>query len=301
MVTVSIILLTKNAGPQLNKLLNCINNQNFEEPFEIIAIDSGSQDNTLKTLKDNNIKIIQINPADFHHSRTRNLGAENACGKILVYLTQDALPLDKNWLKILVKPIKENNISLVYGRQTAYKNAKIMETFFYQYFYPEDENYLTKDDIKDKKSFYIDHVYISDVCSAINVDLWKKIQFDNDISMSEDKDFAIRALLDGHIIKYESKAVVFHSHNYTIKSLFKRRFKDGSAYSQIGFDSKDDSFFFKGLKYFKEELKFVISSKNLVWIPYVVLYDVIYFLGFQIGNYHKYLPLVLKNQLLKEN
>lgn len=301
MVTASIILLTKNAGPQLNKLLKCIGKQNFEEPFEILAIDSGSHDNTLKTLKEYHVKVIEIDPADFHHSKTRNLGAKNANGEILVFLTQDALPSSENYLKTLINPIKVNEkIAVVYGKQVAYDSAKIMEKFFYQYFYPKKEAYLSKKDVKDIKSFYLENIYISDVCSAIRKDVWEKIRFNNDVFMSEDKDFAINVLKSNYNIFYEPNAKVYHSHDYSLKSLFKRRFKDGMAYSTICIDGSD-KFLKKGLKFFKEEIKFIIINKKAHMLPYAFIYNFIYFLGFQMGNYDKKLPSILKNRLLKEN
>ena len=75
--------------------MKIVNNQNFNGNIEVIAIDSGSEDRTLEILKNHDANIFQIEPEEFHHSKTRNLGAEKSNGNFLVYLTQDALPISE--------------------------------------------------------------------------------------------------------------------------------------------------------------------------------------------------------------
>lgn len=283
MPDVSIIILTKNAGNRFEELMNAIYNQNFDGNFEIVVVDSGSTDNTIEIAEKYNARIFKIKPNEFHHSRTRNFGAEKSYGKVLVYLTQDALPLDNNWLSNLLTPLNDRDVAVVYGRQIAYPNAKPMDKFFYSYFYPNCRKVLTKDDTKDLKKFYLDNVFISNVCSAIRRRVWEKIRFNDKVFMSEDKDFALRVLRAGYKIIYEPKAAVYHSHNYTLVSLFKRRFKDGVAYSYIASHGKDE-FISKGLRYFVEEIKFLVNNGYIKWIPYALIYDFVYFLAFQLGK-----------------
>jgi hypothetical protein len=49
--------------------------------------------------------VITIDRAVLDHGGTRNLGAKQARGEILVFLTQDATPADDLWLENLVAPI----------------------------------------------------------------------------------------------------------------------------------------------------------------------------------------------------
>ena len=75
--------------------------------MELIIIDYGSTDNTLNTAKSYPVKIIKIQPEEFGHGKTRNLGANLANGTHIVYLTQDAIPYSINWLKELTEPFKD--------------------------------------------------------------------------------------------------------------------------------------------------------------------------------------------------
>jgi len=75
MVETSIIILTKNAGERFEELMKKIENQTYQD-FEVLVIDSGSEDRTLEIAKKYGCRIYNIKPEEFHHSRTRNLGDE---------------------------------------------------------------------------------------------------------------------------------------------------------------------------------------------------------------------------------
>src|SRR4030043_2343566 len=105
---ISIILLTKNGDIYLEEVLRKVFAQEIEETFEVIAIDSGSIDHTREILAKFPIRVEEIPPSTFNHGETRNLGARLAKGEYLVYLTQDATPLNEEWLEGLVYPLKED-------------------------------------------------------------------------------------------------------------------------------------------------------------------------------------------------
>lgn len=293
---VSIILLTKNGGSRLEELMLSLNNQRFEGNIEIIAVDSGSHDNTVNILKKYGAIVFEISPEEFHHSKTRNLGAQKSEGDILVYLTQDALPVDDKLLINLINPLKE--FSVVYGRQIANLNAKKMDVFFYSFFYPDKRRFLNQEDAQNPKKFYMENIFVSDVCAALKREVWEKIRFDDDVDMSEDKDFALRVLQNGYKILYEPEAAVYHSHDYNIKSLFKRRFKDGAAFASIALEG-EGNFLSRGLNYFIEQIRYFIKNNYYSCLPYVLLYNFVYFVSFFLGNNHKYLPGFIKNPLMK--
>ena len=106
MVEVSIIILTKNARNQFRDVLKAIFSQNTKYKFEVIVVDSGSTDETLKIAKEFDTKLFQIPPEEFGHGKTRNYGAKLAKGKFLIYLTQDAIPSETNWLDQLLKLLR---------------------------------------------------------------------------------------------------------------------------------------------------------------------------------------------------
>lgn len=279
----SIILLTKNAGEKFDDLLNRIHDQQFPGDIELVVVDSGSTDETVTIARNHGATIAEIDPEQFHHSRTRNRGARLATHDILVYLTQDAMPVNDQWLQRLVAPIENGEAETVYGRQIAYSDAKPMDEFFYNYFYPDRKITLGPTDVVDERQFYLDNVFISDVCSAIDRTVWEEHQFRNDVPMSEDKDFALRILRAGNRVVYEPDATVRHSHQYHLRSMCQRRYNDGKAYAQITHYGTDN-FGKEGVTYVIEELKYLLQHGYHSWIPYAILYDAMHYIGFTAGK-----------------
>jgi len=297
MVDVSIIILTKNAGKRFEELMRRIHSQKFAGMFEVLVIDSGSRDPTLDIAEKHGARIFKIKPQEFHHSRTRNLGAALAQGRFLTYITQDALPVNDRWLESLITPLEnDGKVAAVYGRQVAYPDAKPMEKFFYNYFYPKERKILTYKDAEDPGKFYLENVFTSDVNSAIRREVWEEIGFREDLIMAEDKDFALRALKKGWNIVYEPRACVYHSHNYSVISAFKRRFDDGVAMKQICQNMKNNYIITRGKDYFINEIKFLIKEHRK-WIPYAILYNLARYLGIILGKNYEYIPRMLVKKL----
>jgi rhamnosyltransferase len=269
-----------------------LRSQNYQD-FEVIVVDSGSTDGTLGIVKEYGYKFYCIPSEEFHHSRTRNLGAEFSRGDYLVYITQDALPLDNKFLEKLMEWLKDDRVAGVYGRQKAYPCATPMEKFFYSYFYPNERKVITYADLENLTEFYVSHVYVSDVCSAIKKDIWEKINFDKNIIMAEDKKWAIDVLRAGYNLIYEPKATIYHSHNYSITSVFKRRFYDSIAMKQICNSSVAAS---KGFLYLLNEMKYLMKNHK-AWIPYALVYNFARFTGFGLGLNYKRIPSVIEKRM----
>ncbi len=142
-VDTSIIILTKENGANFPRLLDRIYSQQYNNSYEVIVIDSGSTDGTLEAARQYPLKLAQIKPEEFHHGGTRNFGAEVAQGKYLVYITQDALPKNNDWLQKMTDNFADPQVAMVAGRQIPWESSKPPERFFYYYYYP-NQNKLEK-------------------------------------------------------------------------------------------------------------------------------------------------------------
>src|ERR1700682_2417050 len=117
MIDVSILLLTKNGEHDLKSVLPAVFSQKCMPRFELIAVDSGSTDDTLQILRQFPVRIEQIPAQAFHHARTRNLAAGLAEGEGLIFLSQDAIPASDGWLSALLANFSDLSVGAVYGRQ----------------------------------------------------------------------------------------------------------------------------------------------------------------------------------------
>jgi len=276
----SIILLTKNGGEGFATLLQRLFSQNFDGNYEIIVIDSGSTDGTPEIAQSFPVKIVLIKPEDFHHGRTRNSGAEQAGGRILVYITQDALPLHEHWLHKLTKDLENPQVAMVVGRQIPWQTTKPPEKFFYSYYFPEHRIEV----LRDASDYYRDNMFISNVNSAIKRDVWQQFKFSEDIVLAEDKEFARRILHAGWKIVYQPDAVVYHAHDFSLRSIFQRSVDAGTALRQKVNVPRSRNWVINRLGYFAREAKYIVSNEGgWKWLPYSVTYEASKLLGVALG------------------
>ncbi|MEF8842832.1 MAG: glycosyltransferase family 2 protein [Haloarculaceae archaeon] len=294
--SVSVVIPTKDAGPGFEDILWRIDGQDYPAPVEVVVVDSGSTDGTRERARKFGAALRRIEPDDFHHARTRNYGAECASNEVVVFTVQDARPIDDTWLRPLVDALEEEGVGITYGRQVAYPDAKPMDRFFYQYFYPAEPRTITPEETADHRELYLENVFISDVTAAVPRDVWASVRFDPGTPMSEDKELAIRLLDAGYSLRYEPTAAVHHSHAYTLESLFRRRYDDGAAYADIA-EQGEPVYLSNGLSYVAAEVRHLLSNGEWEWLPYAMVYDAVHFLAFQLGRRDDSLPRPLKRAL----
>jgi len=293
---VSVVIPTKDAGSGFEELLSRIRGQDYPGPVEVVVIDSCSADETRERAREVGATVERIDPEDFHHARTRNYGAECASNEVMVFTVQDARPIDDDWLRSLVGALDEDGVGVAYGRQVAYPDAKPMDRFFYQYFYPPEPRTITPAETADNREFYLENVFISDVTAAVPREVWASLRFDPGTPMSEDKELALRVLESGYSLRYEPAAAVHHSHAYTLDGLFRRRYDDGAAYADIA-EEGECTYLSNGLSYVAAEVRHLLSNGKLEWLPYAMVYDAVHFLAFQLGRRDEVLPRPLKRAL----
>jgi len=162
-MAISVIIPTLNAGTSIEKLISSLLAQDAC-PAEIIVIDSSSEDNTADTAKKAGAVVIVIPRHEFNHGRTRNMAALKAKGDILVFMTQDALPVDNTLLGKLTGPLRINDIAAAFGRHVPGHDASVLEVFARSFNYPEKGAVKGREDIEKSgiKTFFF-----SNVCSAI--------------------------------------------------------------------------------------------------------------------------------------
>lgn len=102
--TVSVVIPTYNGAHELPGLLDALKGQKGLGGIQLIVVDSGSTDGTAALAEQAGAEVIQITQAEFSHSYARRLGAENASGEYLLFMTQDALPDGGDWLLRLMQP-----------------------------------------------------------------------------------------------------------------------------------------------------------------------------------------------------
>jgi rhamnosyltransferase len=283
---VSIIIPTLNAHKVLPGLLDVLNRNGNHE---IIVIDSESDDDTLEAIKSYDVKLIRIKRKEFDHGGTRNFAAGFASGEYLVFLTQDALPVDDRTIDNLVKPMQDDpGIAVTYGRQTAYPSARPLERFIREFNYPPKSMKKTRDDVT---SMGVKTFFCSNACAAYRKSIFTELGgFLTNTIMNEDMEFVHRAVMKGYSVYYAADAIVYHSHDYSFSEQLKRYFDIGVFFEDnpdIKAKSRNES---EGFRYIVEACRFILKNKEYCEFIYLVTDTLARFSGYRFGSRYRSLP-----------
>jgi rhamnosyltransferase len=277
---VSVVIPTLNAGPSFVMLLDHLLEQTV--PCEFIIIDSSSSDGTPEHARKRNFIVETIPQEQFHHGRTRNRGARLAKGDILVFLTQDCVPVGNDCLSSLIAPLKNPEVAASYGRQLPRENARPTEKFARAFNYPAHAALKGSEHIA---LLGIKTFFFSNVCSAVKREEFFHVGgFPEDLVMFEDMRLARRLIENGRKIAYISGAQVIHSHELGLMDQLVRYYRAGSSLARDPVLIAQGKANAEGLRFFKEEVRFLISNGHMKWLPYALAESICKFAGFRLGT-----------------
>lgn len=113
---VSIVVITRNRPQCIRLCLECIQNQDYSGSFEIIVVDSSSDEETQAVLDDYpEVVRLRIPNGRNNMPQARNLGIAHAQGGIVAFLDDDSYALP-DWLSHLVGHYSDATVGGVGGR-----------------------------------------------------------------------------------------------------------------------------------------------------------------------------------------
>jgi len=293
-MTISVIIPTYNAEKYLPTLLEKLKQQTLS--FELIIIDSSSEDDTVKIATSYTDNVITIPTHEFDHGGTRTKVAKVAKGDIIVFLTQDALPYDDTAIERLVESFHDIDVAASYGRQLPYESTSLFGKHL------RDFNYTSvsyKRTMEDTKVYGIKTAFLSDSFAAYKKSVLEELGwFKDGLILGEDTYVGAKVIMAGHSIYYNAEAQVYHSHSYTLLEEFRR-------YFDIGVFHKNESWILdtfgkaegEGMKYVKSELKFLMHHNAYVKIPEFFMRNGLKYIGYKLGQRYNSLPVKLSKNL----
>jgi len=215
---VSIVIRTKNEAKKIERCLKSIKNQSYDN-YEIIIVDSGSTDRTIEIAKRFKCQIIKIPANSFTFGYSLNVGIKMAKGDIIISISAHAFPFNNFWLATLIDKFdKEKNMVGVYGRQIALEDASPIERRGLIEAFPAMNN-----------PEVLLNPHFSNANSAIRKSIFDKFKFNEKLEGAEDIDWSDRIRKAGFTIAYEPKAIVSHSHNESVKQVYRRFYRESKS------------------------------------------------------------------------
>ncbi len=213
--SVSIIMRSKNSDWVIAQSLAALFSQTYTD-FELLIIDSGSRDKTIEIIKQYPCRLIEIEAIAYYPGVVLNMAIKETKGEIVVFLNSDAVPLCQYTLERLINAFDDSEVKAAFTRQLPRPDAETWVKRDYELSFPDSDiasSWLT----------------LSLPMAAIRRDTWKLHPFYTDAWASEDTEWGNWALNSGYKIKYVKDAIVMHSHNYTLKQIYGRKFVEGEA------------------------------------------------------------------------
>ena len=253
-----------------------------------------------------NLEVYHVTKEEFDHGGTRNRGAGYSQADVMVFMTDDAVPADKNLIKALVKALDQRGKSgekvvAAYGRQLPNPDCALAEQYTRSFNYPEQSRVKTG---KDLKELGIKTFFASNVCCAYDrAEFLKAGGFIRKTIFNEDMIYAGNAVRHrGQAVAYAADAKVYHSHNYSCIAQFKRNF-------DLAVSQADHPEVFEGIRSEGEGIRLV--KKTCAWlvkegkpwlVPGVIVKSGFKYMGYLLGKRYRSLPgrLVLSFTMNKE-
>ncbi|HIP82483.1 MAG TPA: glycosyltransferase family 2 protein [Desulfocapsa sulfexigens] len=286
---ISVIIPTLNGGDVFRRLLEKLSSQSIT-PDELLVVDSSSNDGTQAVAKEFGAKVITIPKSEFDHGATRTMASLRTSGDILIFFTQDAMPVSDDLLKILIAPFSQDeSIAISYGRQLPNTDATISATALRLFNYPIESRIRQ---FSDKETLGLKTAFVSNSCAAYRRSSLEEVgYFPENLIFGEDTCTAGRLLQNNYKIAYVAKAAVLHSHNYSLAEEFHRSF-------DIGVLHKTEEWLPRtfgraegeGLKYIKYELAMIWEQKRVHLLPLFFCRNLTKFIGYKLGSKYNILP-----------
>ncbi|HYE06656.1 MAG TPA: glycosyltransferase [Planctomycetota bacterium] len=296
MTNAAILIPTLGAARHLPALTAALARQRLR-PRQVIVIDSSSSDATVALARAAGWDVTVIPRSEFNHGGTRNRAARRCLAGIdvLVFMTQDALPVDDDFLGNLVRPIVAGEAQAAFARQIPYPDAQLPEVFARGLNYPAAPSRRTRADID---RLGIRAFFFSNVASAIDRATFDRLGgFPDDVVMNEDMLFCAKLLRDGGTVAYAAEAVVRHSHNYSIGQQFRRYFDIGAFLAASGPLLAGARSGGQGAAYVARLLAWLVRRGAIDEVPRAVVESAAKWLAFQLGRRGDRLSRGLKRRL----
>ena len=232
---VEIICPLYNAEDYIENLDKSLKSQKNAEIEKISYILTESIYSTEPLLDKLSANYTKIKKEEFSHSLSREKVAMQSNADILVFITQDIEIRNDNWLEELIKPIVKNEVVATFSKQlTKYDN---IEKYTREKNYPNKSYTVSKEDIE---KMGLRTFFFSDASSAVKTDTFKKLNgYDGKkLPTNEDQYIAYKIITNGYKIKYCADSVVYHSHKFSLKQLYKRYYDTGVFFKQNSFLDK---------------------------------------------------------------
>jgi len=188
---------------------------------EIVLVDSGSTDDSVRIAESFGASIVHIPPGDFTFGGALNIGCERAKGDGLILASAHVYPRSDSWIEQLVAPFEDPEVGLSYGGQDGDEQSNFAEVQLLKDWFPDTDDWDQR------------HPFCNNANAAVRRELWERHPYDETLTGLEDIAFGRAVLAEGFRIAYVAEARIVHVHDEHFRQTLNRYKREAMAYQEI--------------------------------------------------------------------
>ncbi|MCD7868746.1 MAG: glycosyltransferase family 2 protein [Clostridiales bacterium] len=235
------------------------------------------------------LQVHHLRKEEFDHGGTRRKAAAFSDGDILVFMTQDAIPADRDLIGNLVRPILDGeDIGASYAHQLPREDCALLERYTRMFNYPSESCVKRAGDVP---VYGIKTYFCSNVCAAYERKAYEEAGgFPERAIFNEDMICAANMIRKGYGVAYAADARVFHSHNYSGRQQFHRNFDLGVSQAEHPEIFQAVSSEGEGLRLVRKCMKYLLRNGQAYRIPGLIFQSGCKYTGYILGKHFAGLP-----------
>ncbi|MEN8765418.1 MAG: glycosyltransferase [Wenyingzhuangia sp.] len=276
----SFVIPVYNRPDEIDELLYSLTQQDFEEPFEIVVIEDGSDKAAVEIINQykNRLTIQYYVIENQGAGKARNYGMSRAKGDYFIVLDSDVL-VPTNYLKEVSKALQEKMTDAFGGPDTAHFSfTPLQKAINFSM-----TSFLTTGGIRGKKKG-IGRFQPRSFNFGVSKKAFEATKGFSSMRVGEDIDFSFRLWQQGFETQLIEKAVVYHKRRTSLDAFFTQVFRFGVARPVLNkrypgtakFTYWFPSIFTIG--FFLSSFLFVLGQ----WVP-IILYNMYFTLLFMLS------------------
>jgi glycosyltransferase involved in cell wall biosynthesis len=276
-VSISIVIPTMNAGRAFGTVLHRIMGQG-RAPVEVVCADAGSTDGTRHIVSQFPL-VRMLDMAERPGPESWNRTMEETRGDVVVFLAQDGVPANGDWLSHLTAAFEDPSLGGMYGRQEASFGSdplcgfRLAQRFCY-------EQHWRRIRVGDRVPYKTLPFSLDN--AAVRRSVWRGIHFNEHLPVGADLVWARQVVLASCTIAYAPDALVIRELHSSLKAAYRLALLTGYTDQHYGDDG--GTLWLDSRHFSKRAAWYLVKSFAWGQLPYLALEDVAQRYGYRLGR-----------------